>query len=144
MHALQKRKSDLSHFQEVNCPRNVAFTMKRVHMCKQLPQSGCQDSSVHCTLIHGKLCVHNLLCESTKMDKIALKTVPALLALSPPVSGIQMQLGSGGRSKSRRISQFFISLILEIPAGPRFHLTVLKMSFSDPDAISIQDIGRQS
>lgn len=33
--------------------------------------------------------------------------------------------------KGRRISQFCISLILEIPAGPSFHLAVLRMSFSD-------------
>ena len=96
MHALQKRKSDLSHLQKVNCPRNVAFAMKREHACKQLPQSGCQDTSAHYTLLHVKLCVHNLLCESPKMDKIALKTKPALLALSPPVSAIQMQSGNGG------------------------------------------------
>lgn len=33
--------------------------------------------------------------------------------------------------KGRRISQFCISLIPEIPAGPSFHLAVLRMSFSD-------------
>lgn len=70
--------------------------MNKGHACKQLPQSGCQDTSAHYTLIHGKLCDHNLLCESPKMDKIAFKTKPALLALSLPVSGIQMQSGSGG------------------------------------------------
>lgn len=49
-----------------------------------------------------------------------------------------------GEVKGRRISQFFISLILHIPAGPRFHLAVLRMSFSDIDPISIHDMGRQS
>lgn len=49
-----------------------------------------------------------------------------------------------GEVKGRRISQFFISLILQIPAGPRFHLAVLRMSFSDIDPISIHDMGRQS
>lgn len=76
-------------FKRVNCPRNASFIMKREHACKQLPQSGCQDTVR--IILPGKLCVHNLLHESPKMDNIALKTEPTLLALSPPVSGIQMQ-----------------------------------------------------
>lgn len=43
--------------------------------------------------------------------------------------------------KGRRISIFFINLILHIPPGSRFHLAVLKMSL---DHVSIQNMGRQS
>lgn len=46
--------------------------------------------------------------------------------------------------KGKRISQFFISFILQIPEGPRFHLTVLRMIFSNLDSISTQDMDRQS
>lgn len=46
--------------------------------------------------------------------------------------------------KDKSISQFFISWILRIPAGPRFHLAVLRMSFYDLNPILAQDMGRQS